>query len=244
MILTAHQPVYLPWLGLFHKIALADLFVSFNQVQYLPKDWNNRNKVKTNNGPVWLTVPVLKKGYLEKTISEIEINNSIPWRRKHWKTIETHYRKTAYFDQYAGFFESVYSREWQTLVELNEYMLQWFLDVLGIGAPVVSAGDYDFKGEKSALVLDMCRHFRADIYIFGIQGKNYADVGAFEREHIRPVFQEYHHPVYPQHYGAFESHLSVLDLIFNCGDKSKDIIMSHNLSKEMLAGRFSGAHDL
>ena len=47
MILTAHQPVYLPWLGLFHKIALADKFIFFDQVQYLPKDWMNRNKIKT-----------------------------------------------------------------------------------------------------------------------------------------------------------------------------------------------------
>ena len=52
MILTAHQPVYLPWLGLFHKIALADEFVFFDQVQYLPKDWMNRNKIKTQIGSI------------------------------------------------------------------------------------------------------------------------------------------------------------------------------------------------
>ena len=71
MIITAHQPVYLPWLGLFHKIALADMYLSFNQVQYQPKNWNNRNRIKTQQGLIWLSVPVLRRGYLDKTISDI-----------------------------------------------------------------------------------------------------------------------------------------------------------------------------
>ncbi len=93
MILTAHQPVYLPWLGLFHKIALADKFVFFNQVQYLPKDWMNRNKIKTPTGEIWLTVPVLRKGYRETVTSEIEINNDTDWKRKHLKSILINYKK-------------------------------------------------------------------------------------------------------------------------------------------------------
>ena len=91
MILTAHQPVYLPWLGLFHKIWLAEKFVLFNTVQYLPKEWMNRNKIKENkNSEIWLTVPVLKKGFLKKKIYEIEFNNNINWRRKHFKSIYTY----------------------------------------------------------------------------------------------------------------------------------------------------------
>ncbi|MBO0584707.1 hypothetical protein EXQ36_10090 [Clostridium botulinum] len=82
MILTAHQPVYLPWLGLFHKIALSDVYCFFDDVQYLRRDWNNRNKIKTSNGDIWLTVPVLSKGHMEKSIKDIEINNTIDWRKK------------------------------------------------------------------------------------------------------------------------------------------------------------------
>ena len=84
MILTAHQPVYLPWLGLFHKIWLSDTYVFFNTVQYLPKEWMNRNKIKTFNGEIYLTVPVLKKGFLEKKNNEIEINNNTNWQKKHF----------------------------------------------------------------------------------------------------------------------------------------------------------------
>jgi len=105
MILTAHQPVYLPWLGLFHKIALAEKFVFFNEVQYLPKDWMNRNKIKTPSGEIWLTVPVLRKGHRGMKTSEIKINNDIDWKRKHLNSIRLNYKKSLYFKKYFPFTE-------------------------------------------------------------------------------------------------------------------------------------------
>lgn len=234
MILTAHQPVYLPWLGLFHKIALADQFISFNQVQYQPKDWNNRNRIKTQNEAIWLSVPVLRKGYLGKSISEIEINNNIPWGRKHWNTLVHNYGKAPYFKKYADYFEDTYQNEWKTLVELNESMLRWFLDTLGINVPIDLAGNYKFIGEKSDLVLNMCLALNADMYIFGAQGKDYADVNSFLKAGVKPVFQDYQHPEYSQQYENFSSHLSIIDLIFNCGPDSLDILMSGNADKAIL----------
>ena len=231
MILTAHQPVYLPWLGLFHKIALADAFVSFNQVQYVPYDWHNRNRVKTRNGPDWLTVPVLRKNHLARTISDIEINNAIPWRRKHWGTLHAAYGKAPHFEKYADFFEGVYQREWDRLVDLNEHMLRWFLDVLGIQTRAVSAADYDFEGQKSELVLDMCRELGAKVFIFGALGRDYADVEAFAGAGVSVVFQDYEHPSYPQMHGDFVPRLSIVDLLFNCGEASRDILMSGNLQR-------------
>lgn len=234
MILTAHQPVYLPWLGLFHKIALADQFIAFDQVQYQPKDWNNRNRIKTPQGPIWLSVPVLRKGYLERNISDIEINNVEPWARKHWRSMKLAYAKAPHFARYADFFEDTYARRWHTLVELNAYMLAWFLDTLGIKVPVCSAGEWHFQGEKSALVLDMCRQVGASQYIFGAQGRDYADLAAFTEAGVKAHFQDYRHPAYPQLHGAFEPYLSIVDLLFNCGDASRDILLSGNLTRAEL----------
>ena len=234
MILTAHQPVYLPWLGLFHKIAQADMFISFNQVQYQPKDWNNRNQIKTHRGPLWLSVPVLRKGYLDKTISDIEINNREPWAHKHWKSLQLAYSKSPFFKLYADFFQDIYSQRWESLVDLNETMLKGFLGILGIAVPVHSADEWEFHGMKSHLVLDMCTQTNASDYIFGALGRDYADIAAFESAGVKAHFQEYVHPVYPQLHGDFVSHLSVVDLLFNCGDASRDILMSGNLSKEEL----------
>jgi hypothetical protein len=224
VVLTAHQPVYLPWLGLFHKIALADTFVSFDRVQYLPKDWNNRNRVRTAAGPVWLSVPVHKKGHREKPLDEIEIDNGKPWQRKHWRTLEMSYGKAPHFAAYHDFFGDVYNREWTHLAELNDHMLRWFLDTLGIGVRFEWASDHDFQGAKSALVLDMCRTLGADRFVFGALGRDYADLDAFAAAGVGVVFQDYRHPTYPQFHGGFEPHMSVVDLLFNCGPDSLEII--------------------
>ena len=234
MILTAHQPVYLPWLGLFHKIALAETFVYFDQVQYLPKDWMNRNKIRTKSGSIWLTVPVLRKGYRDLKTSEIEINNSIDWQKKHLRSISLNYKKSPYFENYIPFFEDVYSKKWKFLGELNEYMLKWFLDELGIKVNFLNANDFKFQGEKSSLILNMCKELNASTYIFGTLGKDYADVQEFEKNNIGLIFQNYNHPKYSQLYREFISHMSVIDLLFNHGPKSLEIILSNNISQKSI----------
>jgi hypothetical protein len=234
MILTAHQPVYLPWLGLFHKIALAETFVYFDQVQYLPKDWMNRNKIRTKSGSIWLTVPVLRKGYRDLKTSEIEINNSIDWQKKHFRSISLNYKKSPYFENYIPFFEDVYSRKWKFLGELNEYMLKWFLDELGIKVNFLNANDFKFQGEKSSLILNMCKELNASTYIFGMLGKDYADVQEFEKNNIGLIFQNYNHPKYSQLYREFIPHMSVIDLLFNHGPKSLEIILSNNISQKSI----------
>ena len=237
MILTAHQPVYLPWLGLFHKISLADEFVSYDQVQYVPYEWQNRNRVKTPSGPVWLTVPVMRKEHFGRRIVDIEIDNSRPWPRKHWRTIEMAYGRAPHFARYADFLDETYNRRtWLTLAELNDHLLRWSLATLGIDIPIVSAGEFDFKGTKSDRILDMCQVLGSDVFIFGGEGDKYADVPSFERAGVRPVFQTYNHPVYPQLHGTFVSHLSVIDLLANCGDDSLDILLSGNITRADVEG--------
>lgn len=235
VILTAHQPVYLPWLGLFHKIALADKFVYFDDVQYQKRDWNNRNKIKTNQGEIWLSVPVFSKHHFQTKLKDIRINNETPWRRKHFDSIFYAYKKAPYFDQYIGIFKEIYTREWEKLSDLNEYMLKQFLKILDIDTPFFKLSDYNLKSTKSKLVLDMCKAMKADLYIFGMQGKNYANVEKFQQEGIQTYFQDYQHPVYQQlHSGTFLPYMSVIDLLFNCGEKSLSIIKSGNYTREEL----------
>lgn len=235
MILTAHQPVYLPWIGLFHKIALADSFCYFDNVQYQIKDFNGRNKIKTAQGPIWLTVSVKAKGYRDKKIQEIEIDNSQNWRKTHFKSIYLNYKKAPFFENYADFFENVYiKKEWKYLSDLNEYMLKWFLKELDIKVEYSKASEQNFEGYKGELVLDMCKKLNADLYIFGALGKDYANEKKFIENGVKIYFQDYKHPVYPQLYGKFEPYMSIIDLLFNCGHKSKDIIMQGNVTKQDL----------
>lgn len=235
MILTAHQPSYLPWLGLFHKIALADLFIWSNHVQLGGYDYSARNQILTSSGPAWLSVPCKKKGRSGQMMFEVEIDNAFPWRRKHWNALRISYATAPYFKRYADFFEQTYAREWDYLGDLNTHMLRWFLPELGIRVPFGAGQDFDFKGRKSDLVLDMCRELGASTFIFGALGRDYADIAAFAAANIKVVFQDYAHPVYrQQQQPGFISHLSIVDLMFNCGPDSLEILMRGNLSREDL----------
>lgn len=225
MILTAHQPVYLPWLGLFHKIAMCDTYVFLDTVKYLKQDWNNRNKIKGAGGAMWLTVPVATGGSDNVLLQDVLISNEHNWRLKHWRSIKSCYGRAPYFGEYAPFFEDVYHRNWDRLSELNRHMLLWFLETLGIKVHFLRASELSLKGAKSDLVLDMCRKLGADTYIFGALGRDYAQVQDFQRANIKIEFQDYRHPEYPQLHGIFLSHLSIIDLLFNCGPSSFEVLM-------------------
>jgi len=237
MILTGHQPVYLPWLGLFHKIALADLYCYFDVAQYQTKDYNNRNRIKTHDGAIWLSVPVESKNHFEKRVGEIRIVQN-GWQRKHLKSIQIAYQKAPHFSLYIKGIESLLnSHSSGSLGDLNLEMLRFFLRCLDIRTPIVKASEYQFEGAKSDLVLDMCIKLGADVYIFGAQGKNYADVGKFRSSGIEPHFQQYNCPSYRQLYGDFLPYMSVIDLLFNEGPASREIIMAGNVTRESLVNQ-------
>lgn len=234
-ILAAHQTSAYPWLGLIHKISLADTFCLFDDVVMSNDDYERRNRIKTANGEIWLTVPLKSKGYRDKKLYELEIDNSQRWRDKHQKSIYYAYKKAPYYEQYESFFNELFQHEWQYLTEFNEHFLKWILQTLKIKIEYCRASDLHLKGAKSDLVLDMCKKLGADVYIFGSQGRDYADKKAFERAGIKLYFQQYNHPIYPQQWGQFQPNMSAIDLLFNIGaDKAKDIIMENNISKEGL----------
>jgi len=240
-VLTAHQPVYLPWLGLFHKLALADEYVWYDDVQYQTKDWNNRNRIKTPGGPLWLSVPVQRTNHFAIKVADILIDNSQPWARKHWGSIEHAYARAPYFGEYAEPIRRLYEGPWSRLADLNRAFLDFFLNAFDIAVPIRRLSDLDATGGKSERVLNMCLECGADAYIFGAEGRNYADVDAFRRADVTPIFQEYVHPEYPQLNGPFVSHLSALDLLLNCGPDSRRILLSGNLQRDGI-GRAQRAH--
>ena len=228
LVLTAHQPGYLPWLGLFHKIALADLYCVFDVAQYQTKEFDNRNRIKTPNGPLWLSVPVESKGHFQKTIGDIPIVHD-GWNKKHVRSLQMAYGKAPYFKDYMGEIEAILMQGHARLSDLNVALLKTFLKWLAIDVPVVRASDYDLQGAKSDLVLDMCLKLKASDYIFGAQGKDYADIPSFLKAGVTPYFQAYSHPTYRQVGGGdFLPYMSVLDLLFNAGSESRDIIMRGN----------------
>lgn len=227
-IVTIHQPEHLPWLGFFHKISQVDLFVILDSVQFRKNYFQNRNKIRTINGWTWLTVPV--KRNINTLIKDVEIDNSQNWRRKCWNSIYFAYKKAPFFSEYRNTLKKKYKREWINLCELNILLIKQFLSFLSLKPIILRSSEINVHGKGSELILNICKKVDADTYISGIFGKEYLKLSDFEEAGIEVVFQEFHHPIYKQLYEPFIPGMSIIDLLFNHGPDSLDIIMGRGAS--------------
>jgi len=243
MLLSVHQPTYLPWLGLFHKIAVSDLFLIYDDVPYSRSMWYNRNKILGANGPILISVPVTFRKSQQTIHRDVAIDNSKPWRKKHWRSIEQAYGSLPFFGDYADDLRTVYEAEWERLADLNERLLRLLLGFLRIDTPVRRASSYSFVGAKSDRLVDICLKLGADAHLFGALGKDYADTEAFREKGIAALFQDYRHPTYEQRKAPFVSHLSVIDLLFRRGAASREIILSNNVTREDYLALAQGVTD-
>jgi hypothetical protein len=220
------QPSYLPWIGYFEQMVRADQYVFLDNVQFTRRDWRNRNKIRTNKGWAWLTVPVEQKNHYEQSLKETRIDNSVNWNKKHREAIRINYSRTPFFETYYPWLESVYDRQWEFLLDLCYETTEHIMDILDITTPTWKASELSAEGTKSDFILNLCREMKATHYLTGGRARDYLIEEDFNRARIELEYQEYDHPEYPQRYSGFESHLSVIDLLFNVGDKSRDVIMN------------------
>jgi hypothetical protein len=227
MILSVHQPQYIPWLGYFHKIAKSDLFIFLDDVQYKKREFQNRNKIKTVSGPLWLTVPVITKGLYTQNIKDVKINNDEDWAGDHLKSIEHNYAKAANFQEHKQFFQVFYRKKHEMLMDASMEIINYSLNYLRINTPVKMSSEFKLTSSSTNRIIDLCKAAGADTYLSGSGGRDYMDVSLFEQNNIKLIFQEFKHPQYPQLFGAFESYLSIIDLFFNCGPKSRGIILEN-----------------
>jgi hypothetical protein len=229
MIIAIHQPQYLPWLGYFDKMDQADAFCYLDNVQYKKNEWQNRNRLKTAQGWQWLTVPVRYR--FPQKITEVTINTNVHWQHKHLQALSTNYHKAKYFNDYFPIFESALRQDFETIADLNIHMITLLREILGINnKPVVRSSELSLSENPTGRLIDICEYFSADTYLSGQDGSKYMEIEQFIEKGIQVVVQEYHHPVYAQCFGEFQSHMSIVDLIFNCGPESLSIIRKGRLS--------------
>ncbi|MBI3454381.1 MAG: WbqC family protein [Candidatus Rokubacteria bacterium] len=231
MKVAVHQPQYLPWLGYFDKMDQVDCFVLLDCVQFKKNEWQNRNRIKTASGWQWLTVPVLHR--FPQRISEVRINTTAPWARKHFQALASNYQGAPFFAAHRPFFEALYAREWTSLTDLSLATLRYLVETLGIPTKLVLAstlGVEDGTGGTDRLVA-ICRALGADAYLSGAGGSAYLDPGRFEAAGIRLCVQAFRGPVYPQRFGAFEPNLSIVDLVFNCGPRSLEVLRQGRMAR-------------
>jgi len=223
MIVAIHQPQFMPWLGYLDKMDRCDVFVFLDTVQYKKNEYQNRNRIKTAHGWQWLTVPTHYK--FPQKINEVPVDNSNNWRTKHLHALLTNYGKSPFYKKYIEQFSELYEQDWHLLSEVNMASVILLKDLLGIRAETVIASALDgVRDDPSQRLVDICVRLGADTYLSGTDGIKYMDVGMFRDAGINVTFQEFHHPVYTQMFNSFELYMSVIDLLFNCGEQSMDII--------------------
>lgn len=222
------QSNYIPWKGYFDLINMADEFILYDSVQYTRRDWRNRNKIKTQNGVAWITIPVEVKGKYFQSINETKISDS-QWNVKHWQLLIHNYSKAKYFKSYKDIFREEYEKNKSPyLSQVNYNFIKNICEILEIKTKISFSMDYNVKEEgKTEKLLCLCKQAGATEYISGPSAKDYLDPQLFDKEKIKLSFIDYSgYLEYKQLFPPFEHAVTILDLIFNEGPNAKKYMKS------------------
>jgi hypothetical protein len=210
------QPRFFPGLHYLHRMMVSDIFVILDTVQFTPRHEENRARVKTPNGPRWITAP-MRHVSREQLILETHVDATQAWPKKIAQTIETLYGKTPHYKSHAQEIMDILERPHERLTPLDRASWEPALRLLGITCTFVCASELPVSGRGPRLLLDICKHLGARSYLSGASGRDYIDIEAFAAEGVAVVFHEYAYPVYAQAHGEFVPFLSYLDALFNVG---------------------------
>lgn len=223
------QPCYIPWKGYFDIINSVDEFIIYDDVQYTKRHWVNRNKIKTPQGLQWLTIPVNVKGRHKQKINEVTIVNHY-WRKKHWKSIDFAYKKTAFFESYRHVVEGLFfNGSERNLLEINKSFIVKICLILGIQTKISVASDYNYEEytDNVSNVINLLKKANASIFINSPTAKQYMNESMFIPHGIQLLWADYlGYPEYTQLYPPFDHHVSIIDLIFNTGDDAPKYMKS------------------
>ena len=222
-----HQPDFLSYLGFFHRLLYADMYVVLDDVQFVKgtsQSWMNRDKIKTANGEQWLTVNV-QKASKDTNINEIILNDTLNWKKKNLDLIIQNYKKSEYFDEIFSHIQELYNSEHEKLSDFNMASIFMLIKLFDIDIEIRYSSDLKTTKTKSERLVEILSQVDATHYLSGIGAKDYHIDKPFDDANIKVIWQEFKHPVYPQLHGEFIPYLSSIDLLFNCGiEKSREIL--------------------
>jgi hypothetical protein len=220
-----HQPDFIPYLGFFHRLLHADLFIILDDVQFLRRGWHHRDMIKTKDGEKWITLGI-KKAPQNTKIKDIDLNNE-KWQEQHLNLIKQSYLKAQYFNEIFPIIEKTYSKKYEKMMDINLALIKMLLELFNIKIEIDFASNYNVESKSNQLLADLLTEVNATHYLSGIGAKDYFESLPFEKANIEVIWQDFQHPVYPQLHGDFIPYLSSIDLFFNCGiEKSREILRS------------------
>lgn len=228
MIISANQPYFCPYPGFFFKALLSDVLVILDTVQF-PRGttWISRNRFKNDQGPLWLTIPVWKKGLGLQSINQVGICYEGRWPHKHLQSLKTAYAHAPYLQDHLGFLEEVFSRRWEKLTDLNLAIIRHLLGSLQMETKLVLLSELGITARGTQLLVETCRALGASTFLAQSQALKYLDARLFQERGIELRLCKYVAPIYPQLWGDFLANLSIFDLVFNCGPMARDILRRH-----------------
>lgn len=227
MICTVHQPNYLPYMGFFEKAYKSDVFILYDTTQFKKNDWQNRNKLCVNNGWQWISMPILHD--FGQKINEVKIKDPEKNLLKNWRSIKVIYGRAPYFKQYSPVYEEIYNSKIELICELNTRIILEAAKQLGIKTKFINNSDLpEINSVSTQALIDITKNAGCDTYISGGEGINYLDMDLWNNSGLGIRFQKYHHPEYKQFNSTiFQPYMNILDLIFNCGPDSLDVLVKN-----------------
>ncbi|MGQ9689017.1 MAG: WbqC family protein [Desulfobaccales bacterium] len=225
MLVAVNQPYFAPFPGFFYKAWLADVLVILDEVQF-PRGttWISRNRFKNDQGTLWLTIPVWKKGLGLQKISEVRICAEGRWPRKHLESLKAAYGKSPFFADHLLFLEELFSLREDKLLDLNLNIIAYLLQCLGLEVKLVRLSSLGVKGRGEELLVEICRELGASAFLAPSQARKYLHPEVFQDQGMGLCFFRYTAPVYPQLWGDFVANLSTFDVVFTCGPKAWEVI--------------------
>lgn len=211
------QSNYIPWKGYFDIIHDVDLLLFYDDVQYTKNHWRNRNRIKTANGALWLTIPTGSD--LNRMVCEVPLPD-MRWASKHWKSLQQAYSAAPHFGRYASFLRDVYlGTQWQSLSELNQFLVKTIArEYLGIETQFADSHDFPTAEKKLDRLMNLIAQVETETYVSGPSARDYIDPLRFDLLGVNLVYKSYDgYPEYPQRYPPFDHAVSILDLLFNVG---------------------------
>jgi hypothetical protein len=224
-----HQPDFLPWLGFFHRMAQADLYIALDHAQFVSgtsRSWTHRDRIKTASGPRWLSLSV-RKAPLGTPISEIVLSSDGAWREANLNMVREAYRQAPYFGDVFPRLESLYAAGHERLVDMTIASIDLLSDMLGVRCRREPSSAMQPRGASNEMLVDLLKKCSATHYLSGLGAKAYFDPSPFAGAGIEVIWQAFTHPVYPQLHGTFVPMLSAIDMLLNCGiEQSRTILRS------------------
>jgi len=225
MIISTNQPYFCPYPGFFFYAHFSDVFVLLDDVQF-PRGttWMSRNRFKNDQGTLWMTIPVKKKGLGLQKINAVRIYHEDRWARKHLASLKNAYVNAPYFTDHFNFIDTLFLSAFEKLIDLNLEIIRYLIQILDINTKIILLSELGIQSRGNQLLIEVCRTLGASRYLAQSPAQKYLDQDLFQTAGIELEFFKPPSLIYPQLWGNFIPNLAAFDLVFNCGSKSHDIL--------------------